>query len=164
MGTNFYLNGYVLESGEYVEGEEHDEDNPAVHIGKRSAAGPYCWDCNQTLIVGGESQIHKWHTDVSPCCPSCGATPANCDAFKEGAVAVELGFSEPNRVRPTGVRTCSSFTWAQQKDALIGFMQAHVDDKVVVDEYGRALTGREFVSMLESNCPVEFHFVGEWFS
>ena len=44
MGTNFYLN--------------------ERHVGKRSAAGWYCWDCKQTLCADGEHNVH--HTKLEP--------------------------------------------------------------------------------------------------
>ena len=45
MGTNFYLGKYVYET---------KYEN---HIGKRSAAGLYCWDCDETLIIGGKDMF-----------------------------------------------------------------------------------------------------------
>jgi hypothetical protein len=45
MGTNFYSRG-------------------GRHIGKRSAAGWYCWDCKQTLCANGEQYVH--YTKLPP--------------------------------------------------------------------------------------------------
>jgi len=39
MGTNFYFSS-------------------GGHIGKRSAAGWYCWDCKQTFCADGEKYVH----------------------------------------------------------------------------------------------------------
>lgn len=44
MGTNFYFNGQ--------------------HVGKRSAAGWYCWDCHKTLCADGEEFVH--YTKLPP--------------------------------------------------------------------------------------------------
>lgn len=45
MGTNFYFSN-------------------GGHIGKRSAAGWYCWDCKQTFCVNGEEHVH--YTKLPP--------------------------------------------------------------------------------------------------
>ena len=57
MGTNFYwLND---------EKEESIMNNdPNVHIGKRSGAGPYCNGC-------GVTQVHSSNTGWHRVCPSC---------------------------------------------------------------------------------------------
>ena len=62
MGTNFH---WVLDipdqiktpTGDVIENPIDDMD-PVYHIGKRSAAGMYCWDCDDTLCPGGKSQVH----------------------------------------------------------------------------------------------------------
>lgn len=54
MGTNFYLKGH------------RGDDDPKYHIGKRSAAGLYCWDCRITLCKGGESAIHRGQLTAQP--------------------------------------------------------------------------------------------------
>lgn len=48
MGTNYYARGY----------RRIADMDPQYHIGKRSAAGLYCWDCGKTLCKDGESGIH----------------------------------------------------------------------------------------------------------
>lgn len=150
MGTNFY------------------RDRPARglayhHLGKRSAAGRFCWDCNLTLHRGGPSQIHyssEWHER----CPGCGALPQPV-SLSSGAAAVELGFAPAAMVRPTGVGTCASFTWAAPKDEVVAWCRRHPRAKIIEDEYGQMLSGTEFLTMLESCCPIEFHHaVGERFS
>ena len=53
MGTNFY---WIVTGTAAVPSDVKvpiEEDSPEVHIGKRSAAGPYCWDCGVTLCEGG---------------------------------------------------------------------------------------------------------------
>jgi len=170
MGTNFFwmcikkkpLMKTPFESIEL----EIDDMDPRVHIGKRSAAGAYCWNCNVTLCRGGNSKIHdgyrdeKWHER----CPKCGAEPTKSDGLTEGAAAVEMGFAKPRQLRPTGVTSCSSFSWTQDPERVKKFCKEHLTDKVIVDEYDRELTGDEFLEMLECNCPVEFLHIGESFS
>lgn len=167
MGTNFYLVGHAFEeSGVYAEGAHEgtlDSDDPQFHIGKRSAAGPYCWDCGTTLCKAGEARVHydsEWHNK----CPVCGKAPAEADPLKEGAAAVELGFAVPNDVRPEGVRSCASFTWAQPPHLFVAFAQKHLDEEIVKDEYERPLTGRAFLKILEMNCPIQINnMIGHWF-
>ena len=169
MGTNFYLATHIFEregAGSYVRevpGAALDSDDPQFHIGKRSAAGPYCWDCNTTLCEKGEAGVHtdsKWYDK----CPVCGKTFVPVGTLKEGAVAVELGFARSNDKRPVGVQTCASFTWAQSPYLFISFVRKHLDEKIVVDEYERSMTGYEFLNMLETNCPVRFtDQIGQWF-
>ena len=174
MGTNFYLRGYVLDSGQYqsatskeVADRSLDDDmHPSIHIGKRSAAGPYCWDCGVTFCKQGEERIHHTNdSDWLEACPKCGQKPLpNANSLRSGAVAVELGFAQPNTERPTGVGSCSSFTWAQPPDEFRQFAGGHRDDEVVQDEYGRTMTAKDFLAMLEMNCPIEYqHSIGEWF-
>jgi len=160
MGTNFYWNG----------DEERIErllDDQAAHIGKRSAAGLYCWDDNLTLCKYGEQGIHyggenRWYS----ACPKCGKTRTIIDPFKSGSVAVELGFAKPAIIRPTGVATCASFSWAQDPDYVRrrcgGWWK---DMKLVRNEYGDTFTGQEFLDILATNCPIEFtDSIGQEFS
>jgi hypothetical protein len=154
VGTNFYWK----EKPDAVDGMD-----PAYHIGKRSAAGAWCWDCGVTLCEGGIDGIHMSRCGSHKTCPKCGAVPIVED-LDSGAVAVELGFANPRTWKPTGVRSCSSFTWAQDAAAVRARCEENVHEKVVVDEYGREMTGQEFLTMLTANCPVQFYSIGEWFS
>ncbi|MCK9577864.1 MAG: hypothetical protein M0R51_18305, partial [Clostridia bacterium] len=114
MSTNFYVKGHI------------GNDNPKYHIGKRSAAGMYCYDCGITLCKGGESKVHfgtdEWYEE----CPNCGKKPENED-LEHSASGKELGFNNMSGVIKTGVKSCCSFTWARN----IGKV------KHIVDEYGR---------------------------
>lgn len=158
MGTNFY----------WVGKDVRYSIDPKVHIGKRSAAGMYCWDCGVTLCRGGESQIHmgtlfnhdqEWFSE----CPVCGQEPIVPVA--EGLL--ELGFGSPRTKLPTGIRSCSSFSWAQgplsvRKRCLRSINRWR---KIVVNKYGEKFTGRQFIEMLDNNCPVEYtRHVGVEFS
>lgn len=152
MGTNFYWRTELLlpvEPGTSM-------DDPRVHIGKRSAAGPYCWDCSLTLCKGGESAIHYGVSGWFENCPSCGRAKIKDDPFSSGASAIELGFAKPNAERPAGVRSTSSFSWAQDPERVGAICDQRPDEQIIQDEYGQLLTGREFVDMLRSNCPVQF--------
>jgi len=127
MGTNFYT---VL----------------GKHIGKRSAAGWYCWNCRVTLCKGGDKDIHM--TDPSKdwyeSCPKCGAL------IHRGSM-----FSATNPVRP-----CSSFTWAISPDNVRSYLLS----EIVRDEYNRAFTLNEFLKDIDDTCPIQYyHLMGEEF-
>ena len=138
MGTNFYWSDNGSEGG---------------HIGKRSAAGLFCWDCNETLCIGGFSGIHR-SSGFHDSCQKCGAVKV-AEGW-ESSGGVELGFATPRRHRPKGVRSCSSFSWAT--DSMLARIRCaeESENECVIDEYGRKLKGREFLAMLENNCPVQF--------
>ena len=136
MGTNFYLIGIP-------EGE--DDSDPRWHIGKRSAAGMYCFDCGVTLCEQGEEFIHHCHYRVSAndpktplaidytfthtprCdwldvtwlenCPVC-KTKFEKEDLKDSSAGLELGFNK-KVTKKTGVHTCSSFSWAMTKEDVI---------------------------------------------
>jgi len=141
MGTNFYRKGYI------------GNDNPDYHIGKRSAAGWYCWDCNVSLCKDGDSAVHtstrdKWYDK----CPICGKGIDKED-LNNSTVGRELGFNKSRPKRKTGVSSCCSFTWARDLGRI----------RKIQDEYGRHYTKEEFLEVLEE-CPIEFYKKGEWFS
>lgn len=139
MGTNFYIKG------------KRGNDDPRYHIGKRSAAGYYCWDCGLTLCKGGESKIH-YGDDFYDKCPKCGKGRDEED-FDSSSVGRELGFNNTTPKKKTGVRSCCSFSWARE----IGKI------KHIVDEYGREYTLEEFKAVLEE-CPVQYrHSLGRSF-
>jgi hypothetical protein len=155
MGTNFFW--LVSGATTLPTGEEMgwDYDDPRIHIGKRSAAGRYCWDCDQTLCSGGKERVHYGDPFLSKC-PSCGKEEAPVDGLKTGPVAVELGFAQPETKRPTGVQGCSSFSWAQDPDRVRKVCGERPEEVLIVDEYDRRMTCAEFIEMLDSNCPLEY--------
>ena len=160
MGTNFYWLGMGDDT-------PSDDLDPEQHIGKRSAAGLWCWDCDETMHKGGRERVHMdARPDYYAACPTCGGTFDNARAsLDRGPVAVELGFAEPETVRPTGVEGCSSFTWAQDPEAAGVRCRQAADVEIVADEYGRRMTGGAFLRMLEANCPLQFtNMIGRWFT
>lgn len=141
MGTNFY----------YKKSKKH--------IGKRSAAGLYCWDCGITLCMEGQRGIHQGNSKWHEACPECGAKPVT-ESLSESSSGRELGFNTGPPRAKTGVATCASFTWAVPKEEVF---QRRSSVKIV-DEYGRVLSKKEFLGVLEE-CPVEFtHSVAQRFS
>ncbi len=134
MGTNFYkLNG--------------------MHIGKRSAAGHYCWDCHITLCKEGKEGIHHTESEWYDACPICRKKP---DKNGANAAYKELGFSKVNG-KQKGVSSCCSFTWAIYPEQVTRVRK-------IKDEYGRSYTKEEFKKELEF-CPIQyFDLIGEDFS
>jgi hypothetical protein len=161
MGTNFYIDDPLVEPNEDAE--------PQLHIGKRSAAGLWCWDCNVTLCKTGISFIHhgrgyeEWHDR----CPKCGKGPTE-ETLGSSSAGRELGFNKNPPARKAGVATCSSFTWAMTKERmlLVASMAARntLFGDVITDEYGRHMTISQFLQVLEE-CPIHYHeMLGKNFS
>jgi hypothetical protein len=165
MGTNFYIRGYC-----------HD-DRPNRHIGKRSAAGFYCFDCRVTLCSQGESAIHD-NGHFHDACPKCGTKPRPKD-LSTSAVGRELGLNKtrPGSIERTGVDGCSSFTWAMPENEWYALHQKPYavcptcrspykdrPDAIIEDEYGRLYTADEFQGVLRE-CAIMFHHsIGKIFS
>lgn len=141
MGTNFYLN---------YNGETDYEN----HIGKRSAAGLYCWDCNKSLCKGA---VH-YGNGYYEACPICGKKLEK-ETLKESLGGRELGFNPPigknKPKRKQGVKVCSSFTWAIspiEAQTKMGELQK-LKVGCVIDEYGTEYTVDEFEEVL-NECPI----------
>lgn len=140
MGTNFYR----------MDG---------THIGKRSAAGMYCFDCNVTLCAGGPNAVHEGRSNWHEQCPQCGKKWIP-DKLDESSAGLELGFNKNPVNANEGIKSCSSFTWAINKDSFYKNWWI----RKVVDEYGRKYTKKEFIEMLDSYPLHFFHLVGRDFS
>jgi len=164
MGTNFYVRGF------------RHSDDPEHHLGKRSAAGRYCWDCRVTLCMGGEEAIHYGRSEWYDECPKCGAKP-NQEPLEESSAGRELGFNKSKPVGKTGVKTCASFSWAMSRAQYDTFLETYKKpccnacdrpfedtEKIIEDEYGRTYTREEFNEIL-AECPVRYwNHVGQYFS
>ncbi len=145
MGTNFYVGD--------------------IHIGKRSAAGPYCWECAKTLCVGGEENVHKGHSEWFEQCPVCGQLPITEDRMyttedlSESAAGRELGFNKTPPHKKHGVKSCASFTWA----ILPRKLRQTWRRGEIRDEYDKLYTWDEFQRVLEE-CPIRFYgMIGQEF-
>lgn len=107
-----------------------DSRIPGDHLGKRSAAGPYCRSCGVTLCRGGEVHVHDsisaWHNR----CPVC--------------------FREPSR----DDTTCS-FSWAQDPFVVAVAFSTRPDEVLVIDEYGVSYTGAQFMAVA-ADCRIVF--------
>lgn len=155
MGTNFY---WIDPDKVGVPTDIATRD----HIGKRSAAGWYCWDCGVPLVRGGDIHlVHTSHDVHMDTCPRCGQGKPE-ENFTSGASAIELGFAEPRKSRKRrGVSSCSSFSYGQDPTIVQAICEQYANEDVVADEYGQEMTGQEFMSMVFSNCPIQFtHSIG----
>ena len=141
MGTNYYA-----------------EDQ---HIGKRSAAGWYCWDCGVTLCKGGNDKVHlesEWYDK----CPICGQSITEED-LDHSSAGRELGFNKDRPMKKTGVKSCSSFTWDIPPDSWEEAVKRS-KEKVVEDEHGRKFTAKQFKEIL-AECPIQYEdSIGQSFS
>lgn len=174
MGTNFYWSPPQAHLG-------NDALTAMGHIGKRGAAGLFCWDCDCTLCKGGNDAIHQgprlprkpdgtsdWSNYIAlskegwfTTCPQCGQTEQP-DSYN--TALVELGFAELPVARPKGVQSCSSFAWAQQPEVVGTLCRKHPETILVVDEYDKPYTGQQFLDIL-TLCPVQFtDMIGREFS
>ena len=131
MGTNYYIKGHC------------GDMDPQYHIGKRSGAGLYCWDCSEYL----KDRLT---------CPICNKS-YNDEDLTRSAAGRELGFNTGPYARKAGVQSCSSFTFAQQWHTIAK------DFDTIEDEYGQEYTLSEFNNIL-IECPVIILKVGCWFS
>lgn len=142
MSTNFY----------WANAPTCKKDTQEYHIGKRCAAGVYCWDC-------GVSLVHD--EQVLDQCPSC--QKERPDFSWDSAMGVELGFSDINNVNTSGVGTCFKFIFTNKEYHMSKIKEnASKDKKIIVDEYGREYTAAEFLKMLKL-CPLQEEIEGEWF-
>lgn len=165
MSTNFYFVDRereairkklesVLSADElkHVEIAGHKSE---TFIGKRSAAGLYCWDCNATLCASGKDGVHRGYSHFFSKCSACGGEPRK-ESIDEGSVGLELGFSKINEARPKGVSSCSSFHWHLKREDVQNKCNKELLNEIIVDEYGKKMTGEVFMCMLLCQCPIQF--------
>ena len=144
MGTNFY----------WSDDDVLHKYNVVKHIGKRSAAGTYCYDCGTTLCDLGTDFVHDGHRGrFLKSCPFCGKTYDP----NQGATAttVELGFNTFDEIEQHGVGTASSFRWRMMRHlTVLRTVAAETPDRVcIVDEYERGYTASAFLDMV-TKCPI----------
>lgn len=156
MGTNYYVRGQC----------RINDMDPDTHIGKRSAAGPYCWDCGVTLCKGGEAHVHMGKSGWLKACPKCGKSQED-ESIKESSVGRELGFNKIPPQRKTGVKSCSSFSWAMKRERFEELKESKAgkcpccgttyadQDKIIENEYGDLFTLEEFEQILQE-CPIQY--------
>jgi hypothetical protein len=150
MGTNFYIKDAKGKAG--------------YHVGKRSAAGFYCFDCHAPLNNKGLSGVHSCHATPLTACPVCGKKPIK-ESWDTSSAGLELGFNKNPYQKKTGVSSASSFTFAMGLDEMKKkLMSRKLFSKCIIDEYGRTYTYHEFMDLLNA-CPIHFtNMIGQEFS
>ena len=125
MGTNFYWKKLPPELEELVNDKNKDI---IMHIGKRSGAGDYCYDCGTTFCEYGDRGVHKTLGNWYDKCPICG---------KEG-------------------KWCCSFTWTFMKQKEVIKKYVGSSRYLIRNEYDEEFTPREFLEEELSNSTMEF--------
>jgi hypothetical protein len=127
MGTNFYWLDKYAPKNPFPEEPCYDLH---VHIGKRSMAGLYCWECGSTLCSEGSDGIPYDASTWLDECPACG----------------QKATGNPPRDKK-GVTGCNSFTWTQMshKKKLEWYRDEGCTYAAVRDEYGKTYTPQEFL-------------------
>lgn len=107
------------------------DDRDGAHIGKRSAAGMFCFNCNETMCDGGKEKVHHSGFDFYTICPKCGCKPEYTYSFR--------------------------FQWSKDfwKELF-----AEVDELDIYDEYDEHFTKQQFLEEEIGNaakaCPNNF--------
>lgn len=148
MGTNFYF---------------HDKEIPeliAIHIGKRSVAGLYCFDCRCSLCIDGEAGVHFSSSGWYQACPGCGQEFTK-EELNESSVGVELGFNKNTTEKKSGVKSCSSFSWALDPSQFKELLEH--PELIVLDEYKHEYSPEEIRETIDA-CPIKYlHSIGKEF-
>lgn len=157
MSTNFY---FICKDEDFedISVNGHRSDDPEWHIGKRYAAGLYCWDCNIKMPNSGvKGPLGPIQVKT---CPKCGKEYKN-----EGwnsAEGRELGFNKLGK--KTGVATASGFNWAMTFENFCKKIGEDVSAKIIINEYREKFNIDEFINIL-NECPIQkFDSIGSWFS
>ncbi len=154
MGTNYYF----IQKKERVK-----------HIGKASAAGWWCHNCNVPLVSNavnedpwknrerlyGANAIHYSSSQAEKCF-ICN-TPVPKENLEVSAAGEMLGFNKKKR-KKVGVTSVLSFTWAIE---LADFSKYSQSCKIENEYEDKILDFSEVLS----KCPIQFyHLVGKYFS
>ena len=143
MGTNFYWKQIPKEFEKYkanvekisVYGFDNNNENVLKHIGKRSAAGKYCYHCGVTLNKYGTDHVHNYeYSEWYERCPICG---------REGSPICTFRW------------TFLGHKWLIEKLAHEGCRQY-----LIVDENDEEYTPLEFLQAV--NTPIEYQMCCEF--
>jgi hypothetical protein len=135
MGTNYYAN-----------------NEEGTHLGKTSAAGWYCFDCDETLVMKGKKFIHQGGPQRDEC-PECGASKADVEA--------SLGRKTSDDPEDWGpVRPTYSFSWAVNP---MKFFKGEYGDQFK-NEYGEELDVNEMKKIIYGSPLQIYDSIGEEFS
>ena len=138
MGTNFYF--------------KSNDNDFEQHIGKRSAAGYFCWDCHVSLNYSGNHRVHYSEDREPGECLVCGQ-PQIKEDFNSSTAGRELGFNKTIPDKKVGVKTCCSFSWAITLSHFNALKSA--PNIYIENEYGDRFTIADFANVLRE-CPLQF--------
>ncbi len=119
------------------------------HVGKRYAAGIWCWDCRFCLIVKDHLTGSQ---KVLPNCPKClkvtPITPEYNPAMRE------LGLDKPAPRKHSGIDGASGFTWCIDPHEGLGTSIVAIQEQLakrhhLITEYGDRITIAEFEAMFD---------------
>lgn len=152
------------------------------HIGKRWAAGFWCWDCKAEVLVimkdGSKLTQTEWgnligakgwdgqSTSIREC-PICHKTrDISLNKPKFNPAMRELGFDKSEPVKLTGIDGASGFGWCTDAGTGLARSKENILKKLkrlrfVEDEYGKRWSVKEFLKSFdqvatEDESPYEF--------
>lgn len=130
------------------------------HIGKRSAAGLYCYSCNSWLHDPANCDTRP--PEERKTCKYCGR---GAEDGLNRATSTELGFSKAETTRPDGgVKGTCSFGWANWPDEVYRICHAAPEDiPLIIDEYSQTMTGPEFLAMMRGSVDIAHLSIGSVF-
>lgn len=159
MGTNYY----------WIDNPDNfDEMDPRIHIGKRSAAGRYCYDCGiyltaqstQYAHMGKRDEFNEYINRKFDVCPNCGKGPS--DEFIAADRELFRGTPVPSQLH--GVQGVSSFTWTmvKHKTDIVMWLKTDKNKKIIRNEYGDEFSADEFLGNELRHCIILFQMYAEF--
>lgn len=123
------------------------------HIGKRSAAGIWCWDC-KVPMYDESVQVPLAGITIPKqldACPNCGKKYVEKKSKFNPAMR-ELGFDKSKPKKRVGINGASSFTWCIDEYYGLGKTVKEIKEKLskikyVITEYDEKWTIKEFNAM-----------------
>lgn len=116
------------------------------HIGKRYAAGIWCWDCKVPMFDPHDTSIKGTNYEY---CRSCGKKRPDYKDMPYNGAMRELGFDKKKPKEHSGIDGASGFIWCIDDHYGLGTSKEEIlyslkDIKEVIDEYGRRMSIKEF--------------------
>lgn len=134
MGTAYYLR----------------TESVPQYIGKREAAGLYCWDCEISLHKQGLDEAERQRT--MRCVTGSKLTHVQSDWHKVcpkcGKAATQESLRSSGSGRPFGVASCAVFTWAKTPSEIAKQILSSKLEKPIVNEHDTAFTLEQFEMVL----------------
>ena len=156
MSTNFYWKELPEWFKKNAKNPTENEDGIFIHIGKRSAAGGYCYTCGTTNHRYGTNEIHgKYNGNIEQVFGVSESVSSN-----EGEGRDWFHYKTCPCCGKEFSKTTSSFRWTLMihKKLIQEIADCHQESlrekKIIVDEYDTEYTAKEFLDAVSS--PIEF--------